>query len=80
MTVHPTSSRSNIRFQPPRPAGGSAAPNGHDAGTADPARSPARKFNFRKLLMTGAAVAVLAGAAWYGWDYWTVGHYPRLHR
>ena len=25
--------------------------------------------------MAGAAVAVLAGAAWYGWDYWTVGRY-----
>src|SRR5437899_2476863 len=34
-----------------------------------------KKFNFRKLLMAGAAVAVLAGAAWYGWDYWTVGQY-----
>jgi membrane fusion protein, multidrug efflux system len=27
------------------------------------------------VLMTGAALAVLAGAAWYGWDYWTVGQY-----
>src|SRR6266403_1309608 len=34
-----------------------------------------KKFNFRKLLMAGAAVAVLAGVAWYGWDYWTVGQY-----
>src|SRR6267142_1266102 len=34
-----------------------------------------RKFNFRKALMAGAAVAVLAAAAWYGWDYWTVGQY-----
>jgi membrane fusion protein (multidrug efflux system) len=25
--------------------------------------------------MTGAAIAVLAGAVWYGWDYWTVGQY-----
>jgi len=25
--------------------------------------------------MTGAAIAALAGAAWYGWDYWTVGRY-----
>src|SRR5271169_1497739 len=36
---------------------------------------PAKKFNFRKMLLTGAALAVLAGAAWYGWDYWTVGQY-----
>src|SRR3984893_7538826 len=25
--------------------------------------------------MAGVAAAVLAGAAWYGWDYWTVGRY-----
>jgi membrane fusion protein (multidrug efflux system) len=35
----------------------------------------ARKLNLRKLLLTGAAVVALAGAAWYGWDYWTVGQY-----
>jgi len=34
-----------------------------------------RKLNFRKLLMTGAAIVALAGAAWYGFDYWTVGQY-----
>jgi membrane fusion protein (multidrug efflux system) len=39
------------------------------------ARPAARKFNFRKVLMAGAALAVVAGAAWYGWDYWTVGQY-----
>ncbi len=40
-------------------------------------RAPAavKKFNFRKLLMTGAAVAAFAGAGWYGFDYWTVGRY-----
>jgi membrane fusion protein (multidrug efflux system) len=46
--------------------------------TADkpaPALAGTKKFNFRKLLMAGAAVAVLAGAVWYGWDYWTVGQY-----
>jgi len=42
---------------------------------ASAAPSPAKKFNLRKMLMTGAALAVLAGAAWYGWDYWTVGQY-----
>ena len=35
----------------------------------------ARKLNLRKLLMTGAAIAALAGAAWHGFDYWTVGQY-----
>jgi membrane fusion protein, multidrug efflux system len=38
-------------------------------------QQPAKKLNFRKMLMTGAALAALAGAAWYGWDYWTVGQY-----
>jgi membrane fusion protein, multidrug efflux system len=33
------------------------------------------KVALRKLLLTGAAVAVLAGAGWYGWDYWTVGRF-----
>jgi membrane fusion protein, multidrug efflux system len=48
-----------------------------DSGTAAlaPARPASKKFNFRKLLMSGVAVAVLAGAAWYGFDYWTVGRY-----
>src|SRR5580698_2459914 len=43
----------------------------------DAAEAPAatKKFNFRKVLMAGAAVAVIAGGAWYGWDYWTVGRY-----
>jgi len=39
------------------------------------APAAAKKFNFRKLLMAGAAVAALAGAGWYGFDYWTVGRY-----
>jgi len=39
------------------------------------ARAAVKKFNFRKLLLAGGAVAVLAGAAWYGFDYWTVGRY-----
>src|ERR1700731_890529 len=42
---------------------------------AAPAPAPIQKLNFRKMLLTSAAVAVLAGAAWYGWDYWTVGQY-----
>ena len=35
----------------------------------------AAKLHLRKLSFAGAAIAVLAGAAWYGWDYWTVGQY-----
>ena len=38
-------------------------------------REPAKKINFRKMLLAGAALAALAGATWYGYDYWTVGQY-----
>jgi len=34
-----------------------------------------RKGAIRRLLLAGTAVALLAGVAWYGWDYWTVGRY-----
>src|ERR1700743_307264 len=37
--------------------------------------APAKKLNLRKMLLTGVALAALAGAAWYGWNYWTVGQY-----
>src|ERR1700744_4978593 len=37
--------------------------------------APAKKINLRKMLLTGAALVALAGAAWYGYDYWTVGQY-----
>jgi membrane fusion protein (multidrug efflux system) len=43
--------------------------------TAAPAAKSAKKTGFKRLLMAGAAVAVLAGASWYGWDYWTVGRF-----
>src|SRR5712672_2245871 len=49
--------------------------NRSSVGESAPAAAPGRRFNFRKVLMAGAAVAVLAGAACYGWDYWTVGQY-----
>jgi membrane fusion protein (multidrug efflux system) len=49
--------------------------NKSSVGESAPAAAPGKRFNFRKLLMAGVAVAVLAGAAWYGWDYWTVGQY-----
>jgi membrane fusion protein (multidrug efflux system) len=42
---------------------------------AQPAAKSAKSGGFRKLLLTGAAVAVLAGASWYGFDYWTVGRF-----
>jgi len=33
------------------------------------------KERLRRVLLAGAAVAVLSGAVWYGWDYWTVGRF-----
>src|ERR1700689_3080564 len=43
----------------------------------DPAATsvPAKKFNLRKMLLTGVALTALAGAVWYGWGYLTVGQH-----
>jgi membrane fusion protein (multidrug efflux system) len=74
MTVHSTS----FRAEQPVPTANfieAVAPlsRAEAASAAPPVAT--KKFNFRKLLLTGAAVAALAGASWYGWDYWTVGQY-----
>ena len=71
MTVHSTSFPTD---QPVLAAGAAEAllPAG---AAAAPQVLAAKKLNLRKLLLTGAAIAALAGAAWYGWDYWTVGRY-----
>jgi len=45
------------------------------AESTTPAAKSAKKSGLRRLLMAGAAVAVLAGASWYGWDYWTTGRF-----
>jgi membrane fusion protein (multidrug efflux system) len=42
---------------------------------AQPSAKSAKAGGFRRLLMAGTAVAVLAGASWYSWDYLTVGRY-----
>jgi membrane fusion protein (multidrug efflux system) len=33
------------------------------------------KSRLRQMLMAGAAVALLAGATWGGWNYWTIGRF-----
>lgn len=43
--------------------------------SAAPTGMRRQKLNLRKLLLTGAAILALAGAGWYGYDYWTVGQY-----
>lgn len=68
MTVHSTSFSTD---QPVSPAGTAEAL----LPAAAPQLPATKKLNLRKLLFTGAAIATLAGAAWYGWDYWTVGQY-----
>jgi len=77
MTQHSTSFE--IDRPVPAPAVAKAAlPDAYDkvaANAADQVVPAAKKFNLRKTLMTGAAAAVLAAAAWYGWDYWTVGRF-----
>src|ERR1700744_5761267 len=74
MTVHSTT----FRPEQPVPIAAAAeallpAPRVENPPAAPPAA--AKKFNLRKALMTGVAIAALAGAAWYGWNYWTVGQY-----
>jgi membrane fusion protein, multidrug efflux system len=42
---------------------------------ATPAANTRRKSALRRAFLAGAAVALLAAASWYGWDYWTVGRF-----
>ena len=71
MTVHSTSFPTDQPVLPAAPAEAFLPA----AAAAAPQAVAAKKLNLRKLLLTGAAIAALAGAAWYGWDYWTVGQY-----
>src|SRR6266849_1485403 len=76
MTRHPTV----FEVERPVPIDDTVKDLQPDTGKASvahpaPASPFVKKLNLRRLLMAGAAVAVLAGAAWYGWDYWTVSQY-----
>jgi len=77
-------SRHSVSFEAERPVPAEAAQEllpspDNKSEVAIPAPLPvapvARKGAIRRILMAGTAVALLAGAAWYGWDYWTVGRY-----
>src|SRR5246127_4906526 len=50
-------------------------PSPPPAEAVQTATKSARSVGLRRLLLAGTAVAVLAGAFWYGWDYWTVGRF-----
>ena len=39
------------------------------------APKPERKGRLKRVFLAGAAVALLAAASWYGWEYWTVGRF-----
>ena len=67
MTVHTNPSKSETSVVP------TSAPEG--ILPAAPVPAPRRKLNIRKLLLAGVAAATLAGASWYGYDYWTVGRF-----
>jgi membrane fusion protein (multidrug efflux system) len=69
MTLHSTS------FPIEQPVGPVGAAEALPPAATAPQPAAAKKLNLRKVLMAGAAVAVLVGAAWYGWGYWTVGQY-----
>jgi membrane fusion protein, multidrug efflux system len=76
-------SRHSTSFEAERPAPAEVAQELLPANNKDEAATPvtvtaapiARKSAFRRFLLAGTAVALLAGATWYGWDYWTVGRY-----
>src|ERR1700710_2834414 len=71
MTRHSAS----FEIESPVPADATEALLPRAAAQVATAAPAAKKFNLRKALLTGAALAVLAGGVWYGWDYWTVGQY-----
>jgi membrane fusion protein, multidrug efflux system len=76
-------SRHSTSFEAERPVAGEVAQLLLPANNKDEAATPVtlitapvpRKGGIRRFLLAGAAVALLAGVAWYGWDYWTVGRY-----
>ena len=76
-------SRHSTSFEAERPAPAEVAQGLLPADNKDEAAMPvplaaapiARKGAIRRFLLAGTAIALLAGATWYGWDYWTVGRY-----
>ncbi|QIO36735.1 HlyD family secretion protein [Bradyrhizobium sp. 1(2017)] len=67
MTVHTDPSKTEAIAVPPHALEGFLP--------APPSLPRAKKLSFRKLLLVGVAIAALAGASWYGYDYWTVGRF-----
>jgi membrane fusion protein (multidrug efflux system) len=68
MTRHPA--LSNIELPVARQVPDVLA--GSDADRSGPAP---RRFSVRRVAFAAAAAVLLAGGAWYGWNYWTFGQY-----
>src|ERR1700742_3033493 len=79
MSRHSTSFEAEREVSPETAQDLGAAPNPPSDPTVNavPAAVPAAKptGGLGRLLLAGAAVAALAGASWYGFDYWTVGRF-----
>jgi membrane fusion protein (multidrug efflux system) len=71
MTHHSTT----FEIERPVPASDAARNLVRAEAVAAQVQAVPRKLNFRKVLLAGAAVTLLAAAGWYGWGYWTVGQY-----
>jgi membrane fusion protein (multidrug efflux system) len=75
MTQQPASFEIERPVSPGTPATELPVPFPGAAKAAPSGPAPKKKINFRRLAFAGVAAALLAGAAWYGWNYWTVGQY-----
>src|SRR5215468_4352304 len=75
MTQHSTAFEAEQKVPAPAIEGLKAADHNNVVAAAASAKTRDVRGQLRKLLLAGAAVAVLSGAVWYGWDYWTVGRF-----
>ncbi len=68
-------SGSNVtQLRPDSPSGEAKSPAGGSGEV--PADPPAKKGGGRRrFILLGAALLVLAGAGWYGYDWWTNGRF-----
>ena len=71
MTRHSTA----FQIERPVPAAKTAPELVPHTPESPPTPPATPKGRLRRSLMAGAALALLAGAAWFGWEYWTVGRF-----
>src|ERR1700755_2675557 len=75
MTQHSSAFEADQKVAAPALQGLPATGHNNVVPAAAPAQTRDIKGQLRRLLLAGAAVAVLSGAVWYGFDYWTVGRF-----